>query len=137
MAGANDAVLPGPHGQQHVDLDVYRANIEFFLESLTSPDSPYAAAHAPLSIVLITPPPIDEKTLGEFGGAVRKGETIKKYVDVVLDLADKWGKKGRSGEGKWRVESVNMWSSVLAAADADGQLASYFTCVSTSLAEHR
>ena len=59
---------------------------------------------------------------------MRKQKVIQEYVDVVLDLAGKWGKKS---EGQtWRVESVDMCSGVLAAADKDGNLASYFTCVS-------
>ena len=52
---------------------------------------------------------------------------MRQYADVVLDLARKWGKKGKEGKGKWRVEAVDMHSGVLAAAKADGDLASFFT----------
>lgn len=90
-------------------------------------------AHQPVSIVLITPPPIDEATLGSFGGAVRKQETVQQYADVVLDLGRKWSEKGRKEEGKWRVEAVDMCSAVLAAAEKDGQLASYYTYVCPQL----
>jgi hypothetical protein len=80
-----------------------------------------------LSIVLITPPAIAEETLGGFGGATRKQAVVRQYADVVLGLAQKWGKKGREEQGKWRVEAVDMHAGVLAAAKADGDLASFFT----------
>jgi hypothetical protein len=52
---------------------------------------------------------------------------VRQYADAVLDLAQKWGKKGIEGQGKWRVEAVDMHAGVLAAAKADGDLASFFT----------
>lgn len=114
---------------QHVPLDEYRANLTYFLESLTSASSPFAAAHSPLSIVMITPPAMYRPMLPPVLAEAREEETTKKYVDIVLELAAEWSKKGKE-EGKgWRVEGIDLWSKIL--EDAGGQkekkMAEYFT----------
>lgn len=115
---------------QHTPLPLFRQNLEFFLESLTSSSSPYAAAHSPLSIVLITPAPMCESLLPPVLAEAREAEVTKQYVDVVNELAKEWRAKGEKEGGKWRVEGVDMWKAVLDDAAGDEEkMKGYFTSV--------
>lgn len=96
--------------------------MRFFLESLTSPSSPYAAAHAKgLNIVLVTPPPIYPAAMG--GGPFsreRVPEVSRGYVDAVRALAAEFKSK-ETPEGNWRVGLVDMWDGVIRAAGGEGE----------------
>lgn len=99
---------------QAVPLDEYTAHLRFFLESLTSPDSPYAAAHeAGLNIVLITPPPLNLKQMEGLPWPIdRHPDITKTYTDAVLALGKEYKAK-ETPEGNWRVGTINMWDRVL------------------------
>ena len=113
---------------QHVPLPLFRKNLTKFLTNLTSSESPYAAAHSPLSIVLVTPPAMYRPMLPPVLSEAREEETTKQYVDVVLELAEEWGKKGRDSEVGWKVEGINMWKAILNDAGGDDKkMATYFT----------
>ncbi|OCF38035.1 hypothetical protein I316_00259 [Kwoniella heveanensis BCC8398] len=105
--GTNDAALPGH--KQHVPLSTFRENMNHFLESLTSPASPYAAAQTPeaLNIVLITPTifnPLQwEADLPE--------KDKSRSVDVMRTYKDA---KGSKGEG-WRIQTIDLWEAVMSA----------------------
>lgn len=113
---------------QHVPLPEFRSNLEFFLESLTSTSSPYAAAQSPLSIVLVTPAPMYGPLLPPVLAEARESDVTKQYVDVVNDLASEWREKGEKEDGKWRVEGIDMWKAVLDdAKDDEEKMKGYFT----------
>lgn len=115
---------------QHVPLPEYEANLRYFLDQLTSPDSPYAAAHTPgLNIVLITPPPLYIPMMGDIPWAKeRVPSTTKEYVDAVKRVGEEYAAKATEG-ANWRVGVVDMWSAVLAAGGEGEGLRKYLRCV--------
>lgn len=130
IVGTNDACLPHNPMGQHCSLTQFRENLTFFLESLTSESSPYAAAQSPLSIVLVTPPAMCVEMLPPVLAEARDPEVTKQYVDVVLDLAKEWKGKGEKEGGKWRVEGIDMWASILKDVAGDEEkMKGHFTCV--------
>lgn len=125
MTGANDSVVPdiGQEVSQHVPLAEYEANLRFFLESLTAPDSPYAVAHAKgLNIVLVTPPPLLVSMMADDPSFAcqRVPAVTKTYRDVVLSLAAEYKTK-ETPEGNWRIGAVDMWGATIAAAGGEGE----------------
>lgn len=127
--GANDSVLADAEQavSQHVPLAEYEANIRFFLDSLTSPSSPYAVAHEHgLNIVLVTPPPLCVPIMGDCPFArERVPATSKEYVDVVLRLGEEYAAKV-TADGNWRIGTVDMWAATIKSAGGEGEeLAKY------------
>lgn len=112
MAGTQD-----PKRSQHVPIEEYEDNLRFFIESLSSPDSPYAAAHTPgLNIVLVTPPPLyPEMMEGVSWASERRQEVTKSYAEVVKRLGKEYAAKGVT------IGVVDMFEGVLAAAGGEGE----------------
>ncbi|KIW34495.1 uncharacterized protein PV07_01271 [Cladophialophora immunda] len=85
LLGANNACLPGTTGQT-VELSQYKA----YLEAIVS--SPALRAHSP-TIILCTPPPVDEIRLTELDLAsgwesvTRTSENTAAYAQAVRDIA--------------------------------------------------
>lgn len=125
MPGANDSVLPGKQEaarSQHVPIEEYEDNLRFFLDSLTSKESPYAAAHTPgLNIVLVTPPPLYVDMMGDapFAGERLPG-TTREYAEVVKRLGEEYAAKRSDGDN-WAIGTVNMYEGIIAAAGGDGE----------------
>ncbi|KAL1407206.1 isoamyl acetate-hydrolyzing esterase [Vanrija albida] len=121
--GANDSVLPDAEQKvrQHVPLAEYTANLRFFLDALTSPTSPYAAAHGKgLNIVLVTPPPIYPPAMGGGPFARERDPAVSaQYAAAVRALGAEYAAL-ESDEGNWRVGVVDMWSAVIRAAGGEG-----------------
>jgi hypothetical protein len=126
-SGANDCVIPEEEPankvSQAVPLDEFVENLRFFLDSLTSVDSPYAVAHEKgLNIVLITPPPLSHHMMRHLDWVnERHPDVTRKYVDAVLALGEEYKAK-ETEEGNWRIGTINMWDRVNEAAsmrDAD------------------
>ena len=122
-SGANDSVLEGAKQpvSQHVPLAEYESNLRFFLDSLTSPDSPYAVAHAKgLNIVLVTPPPLFVSMMEDESFASQRVPAVtKKYRDVVLALGAEYKAK-ETPDGNWRIGAVDMWDGIFTAAGGEG-----------------
>ncbi|WVR07609.1 hypothetical protein IAU60_004651 [Kwoniella sp. DSM 27419] len=115
--GTNDSVIPGE--KQHVPLDEFEANMNFFLDSLTSTSSPYATAHLPeaLNIVLITPTIYDPNTWESDLPAEKKSRRLdhtRKYKDAVLKLGKEWKSKEKHGSG-WKIETIDLWEAIVTA----------------------
>ncbi|WVF72892.1 hypothetical protein IAT40_007710 [Kwoniella sp. CBS 6097] len=124
--GTNDAALPGH--KQHVPLSTFKANMNHFLDSLTSPSSPYAVAQTPeaLNIVLITPTifnPLQwEVDLPEKEKS-RTVEVMRTYKDAVLELGREWKKEERdqkTGKEGWKIETIDLWDAVVSANGGRG-----------------
>jgi hypothetical protein len=139
LTGQHDSVIKELEDKavsQAVPLDEYKAHLRFFLESLTSSDSPYAAAHEPgLNIVLITPGPLCLRQMAQSPYPIdRHPDVTKPYADAVLELGQEYKAK-ETPEGNWRVATINMWDCVLEAAgegrsDPDEGLPVYLRWVS-------
>lgn len=108
-----------------MSLADYEANLRFFLEGLTSPESPYAAAHAKgLNIVLVTPPPLLLSLMVNYAPE-REVALTKTYADVVVKLAAEYKTK-ETENGNWRIGLIDMWSATINAAGGEGEgLAKY------------
>ena len=88
--GANDACLPAAPTGQHVPLEAYRENL---LSLLTHP---VVRAHAP-HIILITPPPLEERkqlacqALAHSAERTRKNTVTVEYVQAALEVGESLG----------------------------------------------
>ena len=91
--GANDARLPNTPGgpDQHVPLDDFKNNLR------TIATHECVKAHQDIRVVLVTPPPVDERKLMEadqakypgIGDVMRRtASTTAKYAQAVRDLGD-------------------------------------------------
>ncbi|KAL2888310.1 GDSL esterase/lipase [Ceratocystis lukuohia] len=102
LLGSNDAVLPMPATMQHVPIDVYRANLKAIISH------PNIQAHNP-TIILVTPPPVDEIRMAVvdveagYPCAIRKATTSAAYSQVVREVASE-----SSG-----VLLVDLWRGVM------------------------
>lgn len=91
--GANDARLPNTPGgpQQHVPLEEYKSNMRKIATHAC------VTAHKDIRIILVTPPPVDERKLLEadhakdpsIGATMRRtASTTAKYAQAARDLGD-------------------------------------------------
>ena len=89
--GANDARLPSTPGgpDQHVPLEQYKSNLKKIATH------PCVQAHQRIRIILVTPPPVDERKLveadqqkyPEIGSMLRRtAKTTASYAQAVRDL---------------------------------------------------
>ena len=88
--GANDASLPEPNPLQHVPLAAFKSNMNDIITLLTS------IGIEKSSIVLITPPPLQEDLWGleckEKGQPMdRSNAATKQYAEAVLQLGRETG----------------------------------------------
>lgn len=82
--GANDAALKP--SVQHVPLNEYRENLMFFVDHLRE-------VKKDMLIVLITPPPVNERMWGDHRRAQnqvldRSNAVAKQYVDICIEVAE-------------------------------------------------
>ncbi|TLD20360.1 hypothetical protein PspLS_08382 [Pyricularia sp. CBS 133598] len=109
LLGANDAALPSPVDNQHVDLDQYKINLRAIVTH------PHIVAHKP-KILLVTPPPLDEIRLGTIdrangrGGPSRHAKVSASYSAAARDLA---GELAPSG-----VVLIDLWKELMDVAVA-------------------
>ena len=105
--GANDARLPNTPGgpDQHVPLDVFERNLRKIATN------PAIDEHKGIRIVLVTPPPVDERKLRaadqqrdlETGSTTtRTARTTARYAQVVRDLSD-----------ELRLPVLDIWSAMI------------------------
>ncbi|ORX69154.1 SGNH hydrolase [Linderina pennispora] len=103
LLGANDAQLSPL--KQHVPLDEFQANIEYFVRSLTSPTSQFYSPDT--RIILITPPPVGEKLWKErlandgIDGLDRRNDNTKKYADAVKAVGERFS-----------VPCIDLWTAI-------------------------
>ncbi|ORY35767.1 hypothetical protein BCR39DRAFT_512031, partial [Naematelia encephala] len=127
--GTNDSVLPVK--EQHVPLERFIDNINYFLTSLTSHDSPYAVADTPVSIILITPgPPLHSQMgysqMAEPKPHFRTIERTGQFRDAVLQIGNDWKLKEKEqnldprGRG-WKVETIDLWAALEKAGGGLGE----------------
>ena len=135
MPGTNDA--PSAPKPQTNTIERYIDNLNFFMHSLTSADSPYAVADTPVSIILIACQPIVPHMIPAYNkpDAVRwlHLENQRKFKDAALQVGMEWKAKEQSEDNKtgWKVEVLDFWQVMVddAEGEEDALLAKYFTCV--------
>jgi hypothetical protein len=98
-----------------VPIPKFKENMNFFLHSLTSKDSAYAAASAPVSIVLIAVGPLVTSRLDPKG--TLNQEHHRKYNQAILEIGAEWKKK--ESPGGWKVEVLDLWEEMKRAAGGD------------------
>jgi lysophospholipase L1-like esterase len=103
LFGANDACLPGSPSKQHVPLEKYRENIKTILTH------PSITGHNP-TILLVTPPPVnefhlDESAIANGSDATRRQATTAQYAIAIREIANEF--KDR------KVKLVDLWSAIL------------------------
>lgn len=77
LFGANDACLPSSPTKQHVSIEKYRENLKAIITN------PSIAAHN-ATILLVTPPPVNEH---QFADKNRIAEVTAEYAKVVREVA--------------------------------------------------
>jgi len=117
--GTNDATLPPL--PQSTPLPTFLANLNHFLTSLTSPSSPYAVTDTPVSIILITPPPIVRGMMEVGKRGDRTPERTREFRDAVLKLGSDWGESGKGRGIGWKVATVDLWGAIMRAAGANDE----------------
>jgi hypothetical protein len=110
--GANDSRLPDTPGgpQQNVPLDAFTTNLHAILSHK------HLTGRPGLRIILITPPPVDERMLRaadsanipDFNGLRRTAETTSKYAEAVRQV-------GRDRN----VKVCDVWSAMMREAGWD------------------
>lgn len=110
--GANDSRLPDTPGgpQQNVPLDAFTANLHAILSHK------HIAGRPDLRIILITPPPVDERMLRAtdsanipgFNGLRRTADTTAKYAEAVRQVGKDRG-----------VQVCDVWSAMMREAGWD------------------
>lgn len=114
--GTNDSTLPP--NTRYVTVEKFVEHMDFFLESFTSPNSPYAIAHGPpLSIILITPPHPYRTPEGMEPMEQERFDRLKQFRDAVLDIGKRW--KAKEDGARWKIATIDFWSVLLKAADGD------------------
>ena len=110
--GANDSVLE--HSPQYVPVDKFKANLEHLIAMVHDSTSEYYSPHT--RILLLTPPPVGEAQrnadLASRNPPLkpdREWNNTKAYADAVIEV----------GKEKARVEVVDIWGAIWAAADKD------------------
>ncbi|QSZ29989.1 hypothetical protein DSL72_004507 [Monilinia vaccinii-corymbosi] len=104
LFGANDACLSDSPTGQHVSLENYKKNTEALLDRWST-----IAQHP--TILLVTPPPINEIQLEEqdrqrgYGSLTRRQENTAKYAAVIRQIATEW--KDRN------VVLVDLWRAMM------------------------
>lgn len=104
---------------KHVPIPLFRNNMETILERLTSPSSPYAIAHSsiPVSIILITPPGIEDSFRDDPDNV--NSERTRKYSDTVLDIGREWAEKHKEGDS-WKIGSIDLSDAIIKAGERGG-----------------
>ncbi|KZV96497.1 GDSL Lipase/Acylhydrolase [Exidia glandulosa HHB12029] len=111
--GANDAVVPG--FTHHVPLERFKTNLGTMLSMLRDPSSDWYHTPEQTKILLVTPPPIEEKAVAHWLATAfeppfsmdRKFANTKMYADAVRAVGAERG-----------VPVIDMWSAIW---DAAGQ----------------
>ncbi|CAD6568735.1 MAG: hypothetical protein TREMPRED_004739 [Tremellales sp. Tagirdzhanova-0007] len=120
--GTNDSVLPSR--EQHVSLPLFISNLSHFLDCLTSPNSPYAVADTPISIILITPPPCLHSQMEVEKRPHRSLERTREFRDAVVQLGKQWD--DRSNGKSWAVKTVDLWKAMVTEVGEGEELAPFF-----------
>lgn len=127
VEGTNDSVLLP--NTRHIPLSTFESNMDYFLTSLTSSSSPYAVAHSnkPVSIILITPPPLcPVDRLDPSKPPVRSYDRQKEFRDAVVRIGDQWQRRLGKG-GRHEIVLIDLWDCVTRTAGGEGlELKPYF-----------
>nr|POE66160.1 isoamyl acetate-hydrolyzing esterase 1 like [Quercus suber] len=110
--GANDARLPNMPGgpEQHVSLDQYKANLKSIVAH------PSLKAHSNVRVILITPPPIEERKLHEtdlrkfpeLGHTLRRtAANTARYAEVVRHVGQ-----------ELQIPVLDIWSAMMSRASS-------------------
>jgi hypothetical protein len=104
---------------QNVPIPLFKDNITAILDSLTSPASPYAVAHSdlPLSIILITPPPVEQSMMPN-PQDVSNDSTIKNR-DAICEIGEQWMSKRNEGDN-WKLGVVDLYSALVQEGRSEG-----------------
>lgn len=104
LLGTNDSSLPLSGTGQHVDLQTYKSNLRKIITH------PTVTAHHP-TIILVTPPPINEVHLEEedfkkgFASLSRHQSVTAQYASAVRELVDEF--QGHN------VLLVDLWDAIM------------------------
>lgn len=105
--GANDARLPDtpPEPQQHVPLELFRDN----LRSIAT--HPLVRAHENVRIILITPPPVDERTAlaSDASKSTDRPLAVRRSAVVTAQYAEAVRALGR----ELRLPVLDIWSAMM------------------------
>ncbi|CAK1365053.1 Isoamyl acetate-hydrolyzing esterase 1 [Cercospora beticola] len=108
--GANDARLPNTPGepQQHIPLDEYVENTKAILAH------PDVRGHEGVRIILITPPPVDERKglAADQAGKPNNGDVIRRKAVVTRDYARAIVQLGQESN----VQVLDLWSTMITRA---------------------
>jgi len=93
--------------------------METILERLTSPSSPYAIARSsvPVSIILVTPPGIEESFRDDPDNV--NSERTRKYSETLLDIGREWAGKNKEGDN-WKIGSIDLSDAIMKAGERGG-----------------
>lgn len=109
-----------PPADRHVPLLTFKDNLNHILSAMTSPDSPYAVAQTPVSIILITPGTCSPAMFPDPSKAEWcTPESMREYRDAVMEFAEGWEEKRENEDGRWALEVVDLLK-VMQEANGDG-----------------
>ena len=129
--GANDARLPNTPGgpDQHVPLEEFKENVRKIVVH------PCVRAHEEIKIILITPPPVDERLLAQADQAKypdihpmlprRTARTTAAYAQAVRDLGLSLSFPQNYAPNTPEVALVDLWSFMLARAGQENAKPAY------------
>ncbi|KAM4060182.1 GDSL-like lipase/Acylhydrolase family protein [Hirsutella rhossiliensis] len=107
LFGANDAVIPLSTTSQHVPIEEYKRNLTRIITH------PHVQAHKP-TILLVTPPPIDEMKLERLDTADGHASAIRSFATSAL-----YSEKAREVAGENAgVILIDLWQALMDAAIA-------------------
>ncbi|KAF4506790.1 hypothetical protein G6O67_006835 [Ophiocordyceps sinensis] len=102
LFGANDAVMPLPTTSQHVPLDEYKRNLTDIITH------PHVQAHKP-TILLVTPPPVDEMKLTRLDTAEGHASAIRSFATSAA-YSEKAREVARENAG---VILIDLWQALM------------------------
>jgi hypothetical protein len=109
MLGINDSSF-SEQNNKGVPIPQFKSNVGTILEHLTSPTSPYAVAHSdvPVSIILITTPPVEE-TMRNDPNHVNDASAFR-YKEAMCEVGADWVNKRSDGDN-WKLGVIDLYSS--------------------------
>ena len=99
--GANDSCAPTPHNNQCVPLPTFRSNLIKIIQN------PLVAAHKDARLILITNPPVDERTqyaidLSKGYPMRRTAENTRLYAEAIRAVGD-----------NLNIPVVDLWTEIM------------------------
>ncbi|ORX35420.1 SGNH hydrolase-type esterase domain-containing protein [Kockovaella imperatae] len=122
--GTNDSVIGRDQSQSTSRLV---SNLEIILDALTSPESPYAVASTPVSIILMTPGPCVVSDMPKENQKYRTAEKHREYRDAVIEVGEKYKALEEENNARlgdrygWKIATADVWQELMSAAAGDNE----------------